>query len=79
MTNRKKVSEMFNNAGKDAYSIHLKLGIGIKEVYNYIRECEVAHNRHRQVIRKQRELDKASVWNEELEAKRNKNYLNVSL
>ncbi len=48
---------MFNNAGKDAYSIHLKTGLGIKEVYNYIAECETAKHRHKKALREQRELE----------------------
>ncbi len=56
MSNRKLVTDMFNN-NKSAYAIHVNTGLGIKEVYNYIKENETAKHRHKKALREQRELE----------------------
>ena len=56
VTKREQVLKLFK-AGNSSYAIHMNTGIGIKEVYNYIKESEEAKNRHRNVIKAQRAKD----------------------
>ena len=49
MSNRERVIELFKK-NHTAYAIHLETGIGIKEVYNYVRESEELKMRHAKLI-----------------------------
>jgi len=52
---REQVIEMFKK-GKSAYAIHINLGVGIKEVYHYIRESEELAQRHNEALKYKRSM-----------------------
>ena len=47
--NREVVVNMFKK-NYTPYNIHLATGLGIKEVYNYVRESEELNRRHKQIV-----------------------------